>query len=182
MVNAPARGPRVITVTVSDTKKRANDVVGVAIDEELKQAGFHVLRHVVIREEPDFIREFVRSAANNNETDAIIMSGGTGINPRDQTFEALESIFEKRIEGFGEAFRRLAFEEAGPNAMLARVTAGVFNECVVYSLPGGRHGALLGLRTLILPTLRHTVDLAVGRETHTPGGSPDSHRSRPSSF
>jgi len=169
---------RVITVTISDSKKRANDEVGKALDEELRGAGFEVLRHVVIRDEPDFIREFVRGVANDNEAEAIVMSGGTGINPRDQTFEALESILEKRIDGFGEAFRRLSFNDPsiGPFAILSRATAGVFNRCTIYSLPGSKGGVLLGVRQTIIPTLSHTVDLAVGRETHTVGKMPVSAR------
>jgi molybdenum cofactor biosynthesis protein B len=172
--DTPKAPLRVITVTISDSKKRANDEAGKALDEELRGAGFQVARHVILRDEPEFIREFVRGVANDNEAEAIVMTGGTGLNPRDQTFEALESILEKRIEGFGEAFRRLSFDDIGPNGILSRATAGVYNQCVVYSLPGSKRGVLLGVRELIIPTLRHTVDLAVGRETHTPGRPQDS--------
>jgi molybdenum cofactor biosynthesis protein B len=165
---------RIVTVTVSDSRKRVADEAGKAIDDELRGAGFKVVRHVILRDEPEFIREFVRRVSNENEAEAIVLSGGTGINPRDQTFEALESIFEKRIDGFGEAFRRLSFDQIGPHAILSRATAGVFNECVIFSLPGSKSGALLGVQQLIIPTLQHAVDLAVGRETHTAGGLPSS--------
>ncbi len=162
---------RVITVTVSDSRKRVNDEAGKSLDEELRTAGFDIVRHVILRDEPEFIREFVRGVANDNEAEAVVLTGGTGINPRDQTFEALEGIFEKRIDGFGETFRRLSFDDpdVGPNGILSRATAGVYNRCVIYSLPGSKRGVLLGVRRLIIPTLRHTVDLAVGRETHTAG-------------
>ncbi len=160
---------RLITVTVSDRRKRAGDEVGKAIDEALVAAGFNVLRHVVLRDEPEFIRQLVLGVANDNEAEAIVMVGGTGITPRDQTFEALESVFEKRMDGFGEAFRRLSYDDIGPHAILSRATAGVFNQCVIYSLPGSTRGALLGVTKLIIPTLQHAVDLACGRQTHTVG-------------
>jgi molybdenum cofactor biosynthesis protein B len=163
---------RVITVTVSDKRKRVADEAGKAVDDELTSAGFRVVRHTVLKDEPDFIRSFVSNVANGNEAEAIVLTGGTGINPRDQTFEALEGIFEKRIDGFGEAFRRMSFDEIGPMAILSRATAGVVNQCVVYSLPGSTRGATLGVKRLIIPTLEHSVDLAIGRETHTTGFPP----------
>jgi molybdenum cofactor biosynthesis protein B len=158
---------RVLTVTVSDTRKRETDDAGKALDRGLTAGGFQVVRHVIVRDEPTFIRDLVRSAATANEAEAIILSGGTGITPRDNTFEALEAIFEKRIDGFGEAFRRISFDEFGPHAILSRATAGVVNECVVFSLPGSTKAVTLGVTRLIVPILRHAVDLASGRSTHT---------------
>ncbi len=158
---------RVLTVTVSDTRKRETDDAGKALDRELVSAGFQVARHVIVKDEPDFIRDLVRLTATANEAEAIVLAGGTGITPRDNTFEALEGIFEKRIDGFGEAFRRISFDEIGPHSMLSRATAGVYNECVIFSLPGSTKAVMLGVRRLIIPVLRHAVDLATGRSTHT---------------
>jgi molybdopterin adenylyltransferase len=158
---------RVLTVTVSDTRKRETDESGKTLDRELAEAGFTVIRHVIVKDEPQFIRDLVLLTANANEADAIVLTGGTGITPRDNTYEALEGVFEKRIEGFGEAFRRLSFDEIGPHSMLSRATAGVYNECVVFSLPGSTKAVLLGVKKLIIPVLRHAVDLACGRSTHT---------------
>jgi molybdopterin adenylyltransferase len=158
---------RVLTVTVSDSRKRETDESGKTLDRELSQAGFQVIRHVIVKDEPEFIRDLVRLTANANEADAIVLTGGTGITPRDNTYEALEEVFEKRIDGFGEAFRRISFDEIGPHSILSRATAGVYNACVVFSLPGSTKAVLLGVRKLIIPVLRHAVDLAVGRSTHT---------------
>jgi molybdopterin adenylyltransferase len=158
---------RVLTVTVSDSRKRETDDSGKALDRELTAAGFKVIRHVIVKDEPEFIRDLVRLTATANEADAIVLTGGTGITPRDNTFEALESVFDKKIDGFGEAFRRISFDEIGPHSILSRATAGVFNECVVFSLPGSTKAVLLGVRRLIVPVLRHAVDLANGRSTHT---------------
>jgi molybdopterin adenylyltransferase len=166
--DAPTLPPiRVLTVTVSDSRKRETDESGKALDRELTDAGFKVIRHVIVKDEPDFIRDLIRLTATSNEADAVVLTGGTGITPRDNTYEALQSVFDKRIEGFGEAFRRISFDEIGPHSMLSRATAGVFNECVVFSLPGSTKAVLLGVRKLIIPVLRHAVDLASGRSTHT---------------
>jgi molybdenum cofactor biosynthesis protein B len=164
---AQQKSVRVITVTVSDTRKRETDESGKMLDRELTAAGFTVVRHVIVKDEPEFIRDLVRLTANANEADAIVLTGGTGITPRDNTYEALEGVFEKRIDGFGEAFRRISFDEIGPHSILSRATAGVYNECVVFSLPGSTKAVLLGVRRLIAPVLRHAVDLASGRSTHT---------------
>jgi len=164
---ASAQPIRILTVTVSDSRKRETDDSGRALDRELTQAGFTVTRHVIVKDEPEYIQDLVRLAATGNDADAIVLTGGTGITPRDNTFEALEAIFEKKIDGFGEAFRRISFDEIGPHAILSRATAGVFAGCVVFSLPGSTKGVLLGVKRLIVPVLRHAVDLANGRSTHT---------------
>jgi molybdopterin adenylyltransferase len=157
---------RVLTVTVSDSRKRETDESGKTLDQELSAAGFNIVRHVIVKDEPGFLRDLIRMTANSNEADAIVLTGGTGITPRDSTYEALEGVFEKHILGFGEAFRRVSFDEIGPHAMLSRATAGVFNECVVFSLPGSTRAVRIGVK-LIVPILRHAVDLACGRSTHT---------------
>jgi molybdenum cofactor biosynthesis protein B len=164
-----ARVVRVLTVTISDLRKRFADEAGKQLDAELTAAGLTIVRHAVLADEPGFIRELVRSAANGNEADAVVLTGGTGITPRDQTYEALDSLYEKRIEGFGEAFRRLAFEAMGPRAMYFRASAGIVNQCPVYSLPGNAQAVLLAVRQLVAPTLAGAVEMAMGRETHTAG-------------
>jgi molybdenum cofactor biosynthesis protein B len=171
MTNAARGTVRVLTVTVSDLRKRFADDAGKRLDAELTAAGLHVVRHAVLADEPSFIRELVRSAATGNEADAIVLTGGTGITPRDQTFEALEALYEKRIEGFGEAFRRIAFDAMGPRAMYFRASAGVINQCPVFSLPGNAQAVVLAVRHLVGPTLVGAVEMAMGRETHTVGSS-----------
>jgi molybdenum cofactor biosynthesis protein B len=164
-----ARVVRVLTVTISDLRKRFADEAGKRLDAELTAAGLTVVRHAVLADEPTFIRELVRSVATGNEADAIVLTGGTGITPRDLTYEALEALYEKRIDGFGEAFRRLAFDAMGPRAMYFRASAGVVNQCPVFSLPGNAQAVLLAVRQLVAPTLANAVEMAMGRETHTVG-------------
>jgi molybdenum cofactor biosynthesis protein B len=157
---------RICVVTVSDTRTRATDDSGRTAKELLEAEGYSVVRHVIIKDDPRYIKELIRDMSDANACDAIVVNGGTGITKRDNTHEALEEIFEKRIDGFGEAFRRLSWDEFGPKAILTRATAGVFNTCVVFALPGSPNAVRLGVTKLVLPVLVHAVDLAQGRATH----------------
>lgn len=158
---------RILTVTVSDTRTSADDQSGRALAEEL--AAFEVVRHVIVADEPAQIVELVRTVMERDEADAIVLTGGTGIAPRDLTCEALEALFDKRLDGFGEAFRRLSWEEIGPRAILSRATAGTIGTRLVFSLPGSEKAARLGARDLIAPILAHAVDLVHGRTAHGHG-------------
>src|SRR5690348_10872340 len=106
----PNRQIRVLTITMSDTRKRANDESGRVLVEAVIEGGLTHVRHVILKEEPRFLQELVRSVATENQAECVIITGGTGITPRDRTFEALDEIFEQRIVGFGEAFRRLSWD------------------------------------------------------------------------
>ena len=165
-----------LTATISDTRDRASDVSGRLLRDALGEAGFTLARHLILRDEPAVIGELVQSASAGNEAEAIVLTGGTGIAARDSTFEAVEQTFEKRIDGFGEAFRRLSWDEMGPHAILSRATAGICNQCVVFSLPGSVNAVSLGVRSLIVPVLEHAVDLALGRARHPSGMYPTTDR------
>jgi molybdenum cofactor biosynthesis protein B len=156
--------PRLITVTISDTRTSADDSSGRALAEEL--ASFKIVRHTIVPDEPERIIGLVRGLMESDEADAIVMSGGTGIAPRDRTYEALEALFDKRLDGFGEAFRRLSWAEIGPRAMLTRATAGTIGTRLVFSLPGSERAVRLGVRELIAPILPHAFDLLHGRTSH----------------
>jgi len=169
-MSTSAQAPRVITVTVSDTRTAADDASGRALVDEL--ASFVLVRHVIVPDEPEQIRAVVREAISNGEVDAIVFSGGTGIAPRDRTYETLASMFDRTLDGFGEAFRRLSWDEIGPRAILSRATAGTIGACVVFSLPGSEKAVRLGARALIAPVLGHAVDLVNGRTRHGHGSKP----------
>jgi len=167
MVSASAAPVRIVTVTVSDTRTAADDASGRALADEL--GSFTVVRHVIVPDEPERIVTVVREVMERDEADAIVLSGGTGIAPRDRTFEALEALFDKRLDGFGEAFRHLSWAEIGPRAILSRATAGTVGTRIVFSLPGSEKAARLGARELIAPILAHAVDLLHGRTGHGHG-------------
>lgn len=155
---------RILTVTVSDTRTLADDSAGKALAEEL--AAFRVVDHLIVKDEPKTITALVTQTKNDDTADAIVFTGGTGIAPRDQTYEALEAMFDKRLDGFGEAFRRLSWDEIGPRAILSRAVAGTVGRLVVFALPGSEKGARLGARALVGPVVAHAVDLVQGRTHH----------------
>ncbi|MBS2012462.1 MAG: MogA/MoaB family molybdenum cofactor biosynthesis protein [Deltaproteobacteria bacterium] len=171
--HARMAGLRIVTVTVSDTRTAADDASGRALAEEL--SAYAVVRHEIVRDEPEHIVSLVRRVMEDDEAEVIVLSGGTGIAPRDQTFEAVESLFDKRLDGFGEAFRRLSWAEIGPRAMLSRATAGTIGTRLVFSLPGSEKAVRLGARELIAPILGHAVDLAHGRTSHGPAHAEKKH-------
>jgi molybdenum cofactor biosynthesis protein B len=148
------------SVTVRDTRTVADDTSGKALQEEL--AEFEIARHVIVPDEPERIIALVRDA----DADAVVLTGGTGIAPRDRTYEALTGLFDKTLDGFGEAFRRLSWDQIGPRAILSRATAGVVGTKLVFSLPGSEKAVRLGAKELIVPVLAHAVDLVNGRTKH----------------
>jgi len=156
--------PRVVTVTVSDTRTAADDGSGRALAEEL--AAFELVRHVIVPDEPTAIGQLVRDVAGQDEADAVVLSGGTGIAPRDRTLEAVRRLFDKELDGFGEAFRRLSWDEIGPRAILSRAAAGTIGKVIVFVVPGSEKAARLGARALVAPVLGHAVDLLNGRTHH----------------
>lgn len=169
-MNASAKRPvaRVVTVTVSDTRTADTDGARAVFEREL--AACELVRHVIVKDEPAEIVALCRSIVGTAAVDAIVLSGGTGISPRDRTCEAVETLLDKRLDGFGEAFRRLSWDEVGPRAILSRAVAGVAGECLVFSLPGSVAGLRLGLRELVLPTIGHAMDQVRGRTAHAEHG------------
>jgi molybdenum cofactor biosynthesis protein B len=146
---------RCFVLTISDTRTEATDASGSAIAELLQAAGHVVAERAILRDEPREVREAV--AARLGSVDAIITTGGTGITSRDSTYEAIDGLLEKRLDGFGELFRALSYEEIGTAAMLTRAAAGAARGTAVFMLPGSEHAARLGMTRLIVPELGHVV-------------------------
>ncbi|MGO9836069.1 MAG: molybdenum cofactor biosynthesis protein B [Polyangiaceae bacterium] len=157
--------PRVLVAAIMPVKSRVIEAAAKAIEEEMRSAKFHLVRSVVAKGEPQFIQQLVSNVSNDNEADAIVLVGGTGFGPSDRTCEALDSFVERRIEGFGEGYRRLLADEfaAGARALLVRATAGVFNQCVVFALTGTLAQVRRATQALIVPTLTDAVAHATGR-------------------
>jgi molybdenum cofactor biosynthesis protein B len=153
---------RVVTITVSDTRTEKDDTSGAALREGLEQAGFVVVRHVILPDEPDRLRAEISRVIDVHEADAVISTGGTGIAPRDQTYEAIAGFLDKTLDGFGEAFRRLSWDEIGPRSMLSRAVAGTHRGAVIIALPGSTNAVKLGVTKLVAPILAHAVALAKG--------------------
>ncbi|MFO0658656.1 MAG: molybdenum cofactor biosynthesis protein B [Polyangiaceae bacterium] len=157
---------RVVTVTVSDTRTEADDEGGKTLRTGLESAGFSVVRHAILRDEPNEIQALIDEVTTTQSADAIVLTGGTGISPRDRTYEAVSAKLDLTLDGFGEAFRRLSWDQIGPRSILSRATAGVARGVVVISLPGSVKAVELAVRELITPTLAHAVALVRGDTRH----------------
>src|SRR5258706_3337528 len=110
---------RVAVVTVSDTRTDKDDEGGAKLRGLMEKAGFVVALSRIVRDEPAALRALVAEICDGDLADAIVTTGGTGIAPRDQTYEAIDALLEKRLDGFGEAFRRLSWDEVGPRSVLS---------------------------------------------------------------
>jgi molybdenum cofactor biosynthesis protein B len=155
-----AQAPRSIgcyVLTVSDTRRDETDTSGRAIRELLTAAGHTVAGHAIVRDEPDTVTEAVAAALADAATQVIITTGGTGITSRDGTFEAIDRLLDKRLEGFGELFRMLSYTEIGPAAMMSRATAGTASRKAIFVLPGSENAVRLAMTKLILPEVGHVV-------------------------
>jgi len=148
-------GVRCAVLTISDTRALETDISGRLIVELLEGAGHVVARRQILRDEPIDVREAV--SAHVGGVEAMITTGGTGITARDSTYEAIAGLLEKRLDGFGELFRFLSYQEIGTAAMLTRATAGVARGTAVFILPGSEHAVRLGMTKLVLPELGHVV-------------------------
>jgi molybdenum cofactor biosynthesis protein B len=148
---------RCSVLTVSDSRTVQSDSSGKAIQEALEAAGHVVAGRSIVRDEPDQIRTAVLGAIERADVDAAIVTGGTGVSPRDSTPDAVEPLLERRLDGFGELFRALSFEEIGAAAMLSRAVAGTAGRTVVFVTPGSSGAVRLAMQRLILPELGHIV-------------------------
>ncbi|MBI3356092.1 MAG: MogA/MoaB family molybdenum cofactor biosynthesis protein, partial [Nitrospirae bacterium] len=123
----------------------------------LKDAGHTVAAYHLVKDEPKKITAAVKKAVTNKNVQAIIINGGTGISRRDSTFEAVDAMLEKRLDGFGEVFRYLTYQEIGSPAIMSRATAGIIKGRVLFSTPGSENAVRLAMEKLILPELGHLV-------------------------
>lgn len=146
-------------LTVSDTRTQETDESGKQIRNDLESAGHQVCHYEIIPDEPDQVRQRVIAWCGENSCQAILLTGGTGLSNRDTTYEALESLLEKHLDGFGELFRMLSYEQIGAAAMLSRATAGVYQSTLIFSMPGSTAAVRLAMQKLILPEIGHMVAL-----------------------
>ena len=154
---AAPKTTRCRVVTVSDTRTEETDRGGGAIVELLAQEGHDVAGKTIVRDDPERVRGALQAGIETPDVDVVITTGGTGITRRDGTYEVVSALLDKRIDGFGELFRALSYEEIGPAAMLSRACAGLAAGTIVISLPGSENAVRLAMTKLILPELGHMV-------------------------
>ena len=148
---------RVAIVTISDTRTPETDTGGDIAEELLEGAGQEVVERQIVRDEVSGIRNNLVDLLAKSEVDAVVTTGGTGISARDTTYEVVERMIEKKLEGFGEIFRMLSYEEIGAAAMMSRALAGAVGTKFVASLPGSRNAVRLAVEKLLVPELAHVV-------------------------
>ena len=144
---------RCFVLTISDTRTAATDASGNAIAFTLESAGHVVEGRQIVRDDPSAVQQAVKAAS----AEVVITTGGTGITSRDGTYEALSAMFDKTLDGFGELFRMLSYEQIGSAAMMSRACAGVIGRTAVFSLPGSEHAVRLAMEKLIIPEMGHIV-------------------------
>jgi len=157
------RRAQVAVLTVSDTRSPSDDKSGSCIAEALIKAGHTVHCQEIVPDEHAPIVSKITSWANDQTVNAIIVSGGTGASPRDVTPDAIVPLMAGTLDGFGELFRLLSYNEIGASAMLSRAVAGWIDSetqrTPVFLLPGSPAGVSLALSELIVPQLGHLLDV-----------------------
>lgn len=151
-------------ITVSDTRSLEDDTGGDLIVEQLAGAGHPVARRVLVTDDVGAIRGALQAALAAPAIRTVIVTGGTGVAPRDVTPEAVRPLLERELPGFGELFRALSYKEIGAAALLSRALAGLCGSKVVFVLPGSRAALRLALEKLILPEIGHLA----GESSKTP--------------
>jgi molybdopterin adenylyltransferase len=154
--SAPDR-VRVAVITISDTRTPETDTGGDTVDELMRDAGHEIVERNIVRDEASRIRTELVNLLARPDVDAIITTGGTGISARDTTYEVVDHMLEKKLDGFGEIFRMLSYEEIGAAAVLSRAVAGAVGAKFVACLPGSRNAVRLAVEKLLVPEISHVV-------------------------
>ncbi|MDB9313473.1 MogA/MoaB family molybdenum cofactor biosynthesis protein [Spirulina sp. CS-785/01] len=142
-------------LTISDTRTPESDRSGTLLQDQLVAAGHRIPAYTLLPDEPQRIRQQVQQWAKQDDITVILTNGGTGIAPRDTSYDAIAPLLEKTLPGFGEIFRFLSYQEIGSRAIASRATAGVYNKTLIFVLPGSSNAVKLALEQLILPELHH---------------------------
>ncbi|BAQ60836.1 molybdenum cofactor biosynthesis protein MoaB [Geminocystis sp. NIES-3708] len=156
--NSQKKSINCAVVTISDTRTFETDISGKIAQEILINANHKIINYQIVKDEPHEIKSLLVNLASNEALNCIIFSGGTGISPRDNTYDIISRILEKTLSGFGEIFRYLSYQEIGSRAISSRAIGGVYNGKIVFSLPGSQNAVKLGLEKLIIPELNHLVE------------------------
>ena len=153
---------RCFVVTVSDTRDESSDTSGQTLQQLLAREGHQTAGYRIVKDEPPDIKALLDLALAQPDVDAVIVNGGTGISPRDGTYEVVDRFLDKKLDGFGEIFRYLSYLDIGSAAVMSRAVAGTARGKVLISLPGSKGAVTLAMEKLILPEIRHMVSQLEG--------------------
>jgi len=151
---------RCAVLTVSDTRTLETDSGGQLVIDLLSEAGHLVVRREIVPDEPEVMTPLLETLRDEEEVDAVLMTGGTGITSRDQTYETVTELITRPLPGYGELFRMLSYEQVGAAAMLSRATAGLMHQTVLITMPGSPRAVELAMQQIILPELGHLAGQA----------------------
>lgn len=146
-------------LTVSDSRDVSTDESGAGIVKRLTDAGHELIDRRIVPDDLNHIDDFIRAWCQREDIHAVLITGGTGVTTRDTTYEAVTGLLDKQLDGFGELFRMLSFEQVGALAMLSRAVAGVHAGTAVFAMPGSTKAVVLAMDQLILPVLGHMTKL-----------------------
>lgn len=155
-----AEAPHVVrcaVITISDTRTLETDIGGQLIVELLEAGGHQIAARHLVPDEPTKIGALLAELRQRADVDAVLLTGGTGIGRRDQTFETVAGLLSKTLPGYGELFRMLSFEQVGAAAMLSRAIGGLMDQKVLLTMPGSPAAVRLAMERLIVPELGHLV-------------------------
>lgn len=144
-------------ITVSDTRTQKSDRSGQVMIQLLQDAGHDIQSYQILKDEPEEIRQAIARLQTQSVIDVILLNGGTGISPRDTTYDAIEPLLDKTLPGFGELFRMLSYSDIGSRAMASRAIAGTLGHQLLFSIPGSSNAVILAMEKLILPEISHLV-------------------------
>ena len=150
----------VAVLTVSSSRSLDDDTAGDAIADIVKGAGHEVSIRELVRDDYDGVQDTVDRLVDREDTDCVVTTGGTGVTPDDVTIEAVDPLFDKRLPGFGELFRRLSYDEIGTKVVGTRAVAGVADGVPVFCLPGSENAARLGTGEVVVEEAPHLAGLA----------------------
>ncbi len=154
------KAPRSVScavLTISDSRTEQDDESGKLTKQRLSDNGHRVLSYSILKNEADSIKKKIYELLRQEELQVIITSGGTGVSHRDITVETISPILEKKLDGFGELFRSLSYQEIGTTSIMSRAIAGVVGGKVILCLPGSPEAAKLAMDKVILPEIGHLV-------------------------
>jgi molybdopterin adenylyltransferase len=154
---------RFFVVTVSDTRDESTDTSGQTIRNLLQDNQHEISGYRIVKDEPEQIENVLSEVLAKDDVDAVIVNGGTGIAPRDGTYEVVSRFLEKKLDGFGEIFRYLSYLDIGSAAIMSRAAAGSARGKVLISLPGSQGAVKLAIEKLVLGEIRHMVSQVQGK-------------------
>ncbi len=144
-------------LTISDSRTEENDESGKLIRQKLSQNGHRIISYSILKNDKDSIGKEIHELLRQEELQVIITSGGTGASHRDVTVETISPFLEKKLDGFGELFRFLSYQEIGTSSIMSRAIAGVVGGKIILCLPGSLEAANLAMDKIILPEIGHLV-------------------------